>query len=383
MTTPTPPVGTPVARTTDQSTPSDLSQLPEAGARENKATTKRSLDTFRTLLPGLVLSLAAAGVGIFISSFLTGVSALIVAILGGVLLTNTVGVPKVAKPGIAFASKSLLRLGIVLLGLQLALTDIVALGIPMLVVVVCIVVGGVVGSTLIGRALKVPPRLTTLISCGFSICGAAAVAGAAGVVDPEGEAEGDTVTAVALVVIFGTLMIPLVPLLAHWMGLDDDMAGAWAGGSVHEVAQVVAIGSILGGSALSVAVLVKLSRVLMMAPLMAVLSVIRRRQVRQHAQDLQTAGQQQAEPKLPPIVPLFVLGFLAMILLRTFVPLPQIVLGVGGFLQTLLLAAAMFGLGCGVGIRKLRQVGPRPFLLAALATVLVSTIAFVGVTLIW
>ncbi len=382
MTTPTPPVGTPVARTTDQSTPSDLSQLPEAGARENKATTKRSLDTFRTLLPGLVLSLAAAGVGIFISSFLTGVSALIIAILGGVLLTNTVGVPKVAKPGIAFASKSLLRLGIVLLGLQLALTDIVALGVPMLVVVVCIVVGGVVGSTLIGRALKVPTRLTTLISCGFSICGAAAVAGAAGVVDPEGEAEEDTVTAVALVVIFGTLMIPLVPLLSHWMGLDNDMAGAWAGGSVHEVAQVVAIGSILGGSALSVAVLVKLSRVLMMAPLMAVLSVIRRRQVRQHAQDSQTEGQQ-AEPKLPPIVPPFVLGFLAMILLRTFVPLSQIVLGVGGFLQTLLLAAAMFGLGCGVEIRKLRQVGPRPFLLAALATVLVSTIAFVGVTLIW
>lgn len=335
------------------------------------------LARIRALLPGLVLCLAAAGASYGVSLLLPGVSPLIIAIVLGVLLANVVRLPAAASDGIDFSAKKLLRAGIVFLGLQLVLTDILDLGAPMLVVVVCIVAGGLLGTVLLGRLLRVPSGLSLLIACGFSICGAAAVAGAAGVTDPDDEAEEDTITAVALVVIFGTLMIPLVPLLTNLLGLDSETAGMWAGGSIHEIAQVVAAGGIIGGGALTVAVIVKLARVLLLAPVVAILSIRERRLSR-------TAGkpsQQRSSSKLPPIVPLFIIGFIAMVLLRSFIPLPDFVLTTGRLLQTGLLAAAMFGLGCGVKIRNLIKVGLKPFALAALSTLLVATIAYYGVTL--
>lgn len=327
-----------------------------------------------SLLPGLTICIGAAVLSYGINWLLPGVSALIIAIVLGVTLTNAVRLPASVSPGIEFSAKKLLRVGIVLLGLRLSLTDMLDLGWPMLLVVVCVVVGGLLGTVLLGRLLRVPPNLSLLIACGFSICGAAAVAGASGVLDPDDEREEDTITAVALVVIFGTLMIALVPLTVGLLGWGDKAAGAWAGGSTHEIAQVVAIGGVLGGGALGVAVIVKLARVLLLAPVITFLSIRQRRLSREGDGRAATAS-----TKLPPVLPLFIIGFLAMVLLRTLIPLPDLVLTTGEVLQTGLLAAAMFGLGCGVKVRNLLKVGLKPFGLAALATLLVASIAYLGV----
>jgi UPF0324 membrane protein cgl0015/cg0018 len=332
----------------------------------------------KRLVPGLGVCLAAAGAAYGINLLLPGISPLIIAIVAGMFVTNVLRLPEITSPGVDFSAKKLLRAGIIFLGLQLSLTNIAGLGAPMLLVVVCIVAGGLLGTLLLGRLLRVPPNLSLLVACGFSICGAAAVAGAAGVTDPDDRAEEDTITAVALVVIFGTSMILLVPLLVSLFGLDVVTAGKWAGGSTHEIAQVVAIGGVIGGGALAVAVVVKLARVLLLAPVIAVLS-IRQRHL-QRATD--APGQQTSRSKLPPIVPPFILGFLAMVLLRSFIPLPKTVLDAGSALQTVLLAAAMFALGCGVRIRSLLKVGIRPFGLAALSTLLVAAIAFLGILLV-
>ena len=303
-----------------------------------------------------------------VNGALPAVSPLIIAIVLGIVLTNTVQLPESTAPGISLAAKKLLRLGIVFLGLQLVLSDIAALGAPMLLVIVCIVAGGIFGTLLLGRLLKMRPAQVLLIACGFSICGAAAVAGVEGATDSEEE---DVVTAVALVVIFGTLMIPAVPLLANLLGLGPELSGMWAGGSIHEIAQVVAAGGIIGGGALTVAVVVKLARVLLLAPVVAVLSVLQRR-----------SGRVAASGKRPPLVPLFIIGFLAMVLLRSVVDLPETVLHAGSFLQTALLSSAMFGLGCGVKIRSLLRIGARPFILAAASTTLVAGIALAGISLV-
>ena len=332
----------------------------------------------KRLVPGLGVCLAAAGAAYGINALLPGISPLIIAIVAGMFVTNVLRLPEITSPGVDFSAKKLLRAGIIFLGLQLSLTNIASLGVPMLLVVVCIVTGGLFGTLLLGRLLRVPPNLSLLVACGFSICGAAAVAGAAGVTDPDDRAEEDTITAVALVVIFGTSMILLVPLLVSLFGLDVVTAGKWAGGSTHEIAQVVAIGGVIGGGALAVAVVVKLARVLLLAPVIAVLSIRQRRL--QRATD--APGQQTSRSKLPPIVPPFILGFLAMVLLRSFIPLPKTVLDAGSALQTVLLAAAMFALGCGVRIRSLLNVGIRPFGLAALSTLLVAAIAFLGILLV-
>lgn len=321
-----------------------------------------------THVPGLLLCTAAVAVSMAAAVFLPGVSALIIAIILGITLTNVVRLPAATAPGITFAAKKLLRLGIVFLGLQLVLADIVSLGAPMLVVIVCIVAGGIFGTLLMGRLLKMRPAQVLLIACGFSICGAAAVAGVEGVTNSEEE---DVVTAVALVVIFGTLMIPAIPLVGGLLGMDPELNGMWAGGSIHEIAQVVAAGGIIGGGALGVAVVVKLARILLLAPVVAVLSVRQRR-----------CGHAKPGERRPPIVPLFIIGFLAMVVLRSTVELPEMAIHAGGLAQTALLSAAMFALGCGVKIRSLMGVGVRPFILAAASTVLVAGIALAGIEIV-
>ncbi|MGD7001605.1 YeiH family protein [Corynebacterium halotolerans] len=341
-------------------------------------TSHRQRFQVRPLLPGVMLCLAAAALSSGLSLLLPGISALIIAIILGIILTNVARLPAALSPGLGFSSRQLLRIGIVLLGLKLVLSDIVDLGVPLLVAIIGIVTIGLFGTVLLGRVLRVSPHLTLLIACGFSICGAAAVVGAAGVTDPDDEAEKDTVTAVALVVIFGTLLIPLLPLAANLLGLGEETAGMWAGGSVHEVAQVVAIGGALGPGALNAAVLVKLARVLLLAPVVSILSVRQRR----IARDALTDGQSGSRGTLPPLVPPFIIGFLVMVLLRSFFAVPVPVLAVGDLLQTGLLAATMFALGCGVKVRDLSRVGFRPFVLAALSTLLVMTVAFTGVTVV-
>lgn len=328
----------------------------------------------RELSPGIALCLLAAGLSLGLAAALPGLPALLCAIALGMIAANLNALPDVGAPGIAFSARHLLRAGIVVLGLQLVLGDILALGAPLLGVVLAVVVGGIAGTLVLGRALGVPGHLSLLVACGFSICGAAAVAGAAGATDPDGEREQDTVTAIALVVVFGTAMIGLVPALSSVLGLEPETAGRWAGASVHEVAQVVAVGGIVGDGALTSAVVVKLARVLLLAPVIAALSLHRRRALRAADPDATPA-------KLPPVIPMFVLGFLAMVLVRSALPVPETVLAGAQLLQSLLLAAAMFGLGCGVRLRGLASVGARPFALATLSTLLVAGIAAGGIAL--
>ncbi|WP_091179658.1 YeiH family protein [Paramicrobacterium humi] len=326
------------------------------------------LASARAVLPGLGLCALAVAASLMINRFLPTVSALLVAIVLGVLLRNLAPIPGVFEAGLAYAAKKLLRLGVVLLGLQLVLGDILGLGVGMIIVVILIVAGGITATMLIGKWLGISATQRLLIACGFSICGAAAVAAVDGVIETDDDEE--VVTAIALVVLFGTLMIPAVPLVAGAMGLAAHDAGLWAGGSIHEVAQVVAAGGIIGSGALGVAVIVKLARVLMLAPVMAVISGIRRRQ------SAASVG------KRPPIIPLFVAGFIAMVLVRSTGIVPAGVLGAASVVQTALLSAAMFALGAGVRIRSLIRVGPKPFLLALCSTIVVAAIALSGVLLL-
>src|SRR5690625_554430 len=330
-------------------------------------TTHHQPGVLRKYVPGLSLCALAATTGIVVNFFLPALSPLVVAIVAGIALTNLVRLPEAMAPGITFASKKLLRLGIVFLGLQLVLADIVALGLPMLGVIVGIVAIVILATVVVGRLLHMKAGHTLLIACGFSVCGAAAVAGVEGVTDTDEE---DVVTAVALVVIFGTVMIPIVPLLGELFGMNAQLTGLWAGGSIHEIAQVVAAGGIIGGSALAVAVVVKLARVLLLAPIVAILSIRHRR-----------SGATTSSGKPPAIVPVFIIGFLLMVLLRSGLHLPEMVLNIGSFTQTALLSAAMFGLGTGVKVRNLLTIGPRPFILATISTIIVAGAACTGIVI--
>ncbi|MCG7438822.1 YeiH family protein [Corynebacterium freneyi] len=364
------------------------------------------------VLPGLALAAAGVGAAYLVAAPFSVLSPMVVAIILGVVVGNAVRLPAAVDPGLAVAAKQVLRIGIVLLGLRLSLHDVADLGAGMILTVVAVVVGGIVAGVAIGSALGIDRRLRLLIACGFSICGAAAVAALAGVLganDESGErrssqsngtAEGggngsgaglreSVVTAVALVVIFGTLMIPLLPALGHLFGLDDMTIGMWAGASVHEVAQVVAIGGAIGGPALGAAVIIKLGRVLMLAPVMAAISIGERRRILAagsgSAGEPATKGNasgEAGEMTLPPIMPLFVAGFLTMVVVRSTGIVPQGVIDVAGVAEQLFLGAAMFALGVGVKFSLIRKVGAAPFAMAALVTAVVAGIGIAGVLIV-
>ncbi|MFJ9365701.1 YeiH family protein [Nocardia sp. NPDC101769] len=321
----------------------------------------------RECWPGLALTAVVVVLVMLIGRWLPTVSPLLIAIVIGAVLANIVALPQLLQPGLQFSAKRLLRVGVALLGLQLTFSDILGLGPAAIVVVIAIVALGIGGTMLMGRMLGLSWTQRLLIACGFSICGAAAAAAVDGVIDAEDE---ELVTTIALVVVFGTLLIGVIPMASNMFGLDSRTSGMWAGGAVHEVAQVVATGGAIGGAALTVAVVVKLARVVLLAPVLAIVGWQARRR------DPAGAGTRNA-----PLIPLFVIAFLVCAAIRTTGLLPTAILAPAKLVQTGLLTAAMFALGTGVRITALRRVGPRPLILAALSTVWVTGVALAGAML--
>lgn len=336
------------------------------------------------LLPGLGLAALAAAIAWPVSALVPVVSPLLVAIVLGIVLGNAVPtLPATFRPGLDFAAKPLLRLGIVALGAQVVLGDILDLGWPVLVLAAVVVAVGIATSMLLARLTRVDGDLALLIGCGFGICGAAAVAGIESTMRAKKE---DVAAAIGLVVLFGTAMIAVVPLTSSGLGLDEATAGMWAGASTHEVAQVVAIGGIIGPAALEVAVLVKLARVIMLAPTVAILELVMRRSEARVRTASAEAGDESAVPapagQRPPIVPLFVIGFLLMAGLRTFGLLPEMAVTGLGIVQTVCLSMAMFALGRGVQWRALRSLGGGPIALATMTTIVVALVSLGGALLL-
>ncbi|GAA1826499.1 YeiH family protein [Microlunatus capsulatus] len=330
-------------------------------------------DPTSAALPGLVAVALATALAFGVADLVPAVHPATVAVVLGALAANLRLHRPVLHAGTHVASHRLLRIAVVLLGLQLGLPQLVALGPGGLAVVVATVAVTFTGTRLLGRALRVPRARALLVATGFSICGASAVAAMSDVADGD---EDDTAVAIALVTLCGSLAIVLLPLLRGPLGLDPADFGRWVGASVHDVGQTVATANQVPG-ALTTAVVVKLSRVVLLAPLVAGVGLAARRRARRTAV---------ADPGLatrrPPVVPLFVVGFLAAIVLTSTHLLPPAVLAVAQQLQEVLLVAALVGLGTGIQLATLRRTGGRALVLGLGSWVLVAGTAYLGVRLL-
>lgn len=319
-------------------------------------------------LPGLAIALAAVAVGLLVHLALPAVPQLTVCVLLGVVaaqvpaLLPTLDGP--LKPGLALAAQRCMRLGVVLLGLQLVVGDLLRLGLPTVLAVVAVTALAFAGTYGIGRLARLPGHEPLLFAAGFAICGASAVGAMAAVTRSDAREQSRPV---ALVTLCGTLAIVVLPLIASALGMSVDGFGRWAGAGVHDVGQVVATAQEWGGAALAVAVVVKLLRVLLLGPLVAGTGLV-----------LRLRGRLEGARKAP-IVPLFVAGFMAAVALRSLLPLPPTLLAVASVLQTVLLGMALFGLGTGIRFRELAGTGLRTALagLAAWALIAVAALAVV------
>ncbi len=286
---------------------------------------------------------------------------LLVALALGAVVANTSTAAAGRLALSSAAARTCLRAGIVLLGLRLPLGDLLGIGLGGAVVVVATVAITYGVTTAVGDALGVERGLVTLIAAGFSVCGAAAIAA---VQDGVRARERHVAVAVALVTVYGTAMIAVIPVASRVLGLSTEHAALWAGASIHEVAQVVVAASLIGGPlAVALATTIKLGRVLTLA---GVYLVAAGREGRQSATSA-------------PVVPWFVAGFVIAVAVRATGVVGPVALDLADAATTLLLAAGMFGLGLGL---RVRDLWPLPAGVLTLATVATSTAAGTSLLLI-
>lgn len=332
--------------------------------------TPPGLDSLRTWAPGLSLGIAVAAAGFALKwsglPAISTLSPLMLAILVGMLIRNTVGRPEAARAGLAFALRTPLRLGIVLLGLQVTLGEILGIGVAGLALLAFAVVSTFLVTLWLGARLGVAPGLTRLIAAGTGICGASAIVATNTVVRDSDES---VAYALATVTLFGTIAMFAYPVLGGWLPLSDRGYGLWTGASVHEVAQVVAAGFARGQETGEFSTVAKLARVLMLAPLVLALGAWLARREGDGA-----AG------RAP--MPWFVFGFLGMVLLAGTGWIPDGVRAHANLVTQALLALALAAVGLETDLRRLIAQGWRPMALGALATLWIA-LSTLALSLLW
>jgi uncharacterized integral membrane protein (TIGR00698 family) len=325
-------------------------------------------------LPGLALTSAitAAAFGVRQLPGMAALSPMILAILIGMAFHNIVGTPAWAKPGVTFSLRRVLRLAIILLGLQLTATQLIEVGGRGLGVIVATLLATFGFTVWMGRVLGVERKLAQLIAAGTSICGASAVICTNTVTRAHDE---DVAYAVACVTVFGSIAMFAYPLLPGLLQLDPHAFGLWAGASIHEIAQVVAAAFQDGQKAGEFATIAKLSRVMLLAPMVIALGLMASQNARRNGADATT-------PSTRPPMPWFVLGFMAMVGVNSLVTVPPQTKVWIVAVTTFLLSVALAAMGLETDIRKLTAKGFRPALLGALAFLFIATFSLALIKLI-
>ncbi|MGK9146456.1 putative sulfate exporter family transporter [Plantibacter flavus] len=335
----------------------------------------------RRALPGVLVAGFAALLALGLHSVFPVVPLLTASVLLGMVAGQVPAFQRLAggalRAGLGISAKRFMRIGIVLLGLKLSLVDIAGLGWVTVATTVAIVVITLVATLWLGQRMGLTGPEPLLIATGFSICGASAIGAMAGVVKAKDQ---EQATPVALVTLCGTLAIFVLPALRGPLGLTEEQFGHWVGASVHDVGQVVATAQIAGTSALAVAVVVKLTRVVLLAPMVAVAAAVERRRLQTVATGAGGTGDDVPAAR-PPLVPLFVAGFIAAVLVRTLLPVPEVVLAVADTLQTALLAMALFALGAAIRVRTLVTTGWRALVVGLGSWLLIALLALAAVHL--
>ena len=356
------------------------------------------------LLPGLLAVVALAWFSIWLSEFVgvtllgfdkTPISAVMLAILLGLVVGTVLRLPRAFEPGLRFAVKKVLRLGIILLGIRLTIFDVLRLGVYGVPIVILCVLGALLFTTYSNRWLHLPPRLGTLIAVGTSICGVSAIVATGPAIDAEDE---EVAYAVAVITIFGLAATVVYPYLANVVFAGQALnAGLFLGTAVHDTSQVVGAGKVYADVfaaplALDVATVTKLVRNVFMAaviPTMAFLSC--RRTSQGDACDSRRVS-------FFRLLPLFVAGFVALAVARSIgdaglnaggrafglwdgATWAAIHATVKGWAENLMVVA-LAGVGLSTDFRTFKGLGLKPFLVGLAAALAVGVVSYLAISLL-
>lgn len=319
---------------------------------------------FSKVFPGLTVAagLVAVAYGLRNAPGISLLSPMILAIFLGIAFHNLVGTPLRAKAGVKFAVRHVLRFAVALLGLQLTTQQLADVGLTGVAIIMASLITTFLFTKWLGKRLGVEDNLAELIAAGTSICGASAVVAVNTVTEACDE---DVAYAVACVTVFGTVAMFVYPMLPVLLHLAPRGFGLWTGASIHEVAQVVAAAFQDGKEAGEFGTIAKLARVGMLAPVVLGLAMLAARRPA-----IRAASHQ---PRKTVAIPAFVIGFVALVLFNSAVPLPPSWHHGFALVTTILLSISLAALGLETDIRKLAEKGFRPLLLGGAASVFIAS----------
>lgn len=276
-------------------------------------------------------------------------------------------------PGIQFASRTILRLGVGLIGIRLTVSDIGAFGFAPIILVIAAVSLTILIGVIIGRILSLDRNFAILSGGATAICGVSAALAIASVLPRTKTSEQETSVVVIGVTTFSTMAMVAYPILTQIIGFNDHQAGLFLGATIHDVAQVVGAGYSVSDETGDTATYVKLLRVALLLPVIVGLSAIL------YAERWHKDASPGTSGARPPLIPWFLLLFIASILVASFVPIPQEILGQITALSQWALIAAVAGIGLKTTFKTIIEMSPRAMVLLVVETGFIALLAVVAI----
>lgn len=318
----------------------------------------KALEFTKTLVPGLLVTALVGMAAAFLGSHYKG-SMLLFALLLGLAL-HFISEDTRCAIGIQFASSTVLRLGVALLGLRLTIDHVVTLGWQTVVALLAAVSLTIALGLLLARLFKVRTSLGVLIGGATAICGASAALAISSVLPKDANLERDTTLTVVGVTTLSTVAMVVYPLITQWLGFDAVMAGKFIGATIHDVAQVVGAGYSLSPEAGDAATITKLMRVAFLMPVLVVISLV----VRLRMSGAVGAG----SAAKTPLLPWFTVVFVVLMLINSTGWIPAAVQSAASNVSQAFLVLAIAGVGLKTSLRDVTRLGWRPVAMIFLVT---------------
>lgn len=324
-------------------------------------------DWLSTRWPGLLVCAVVAVASRFVSEHY-GAPVMLMALLLGMAL-NFLSVEGVCKPGIEVAARQVLRIGVALLGLRITLDQVTALGWQPVLMVVGAVVFTILIGVVLARWMGYRVFFGLLTGGAVGICGASAALALSAALPHHPLKEKATLFTVIGVSTLSTLAMVVYPLLTHELGLTNAQAGFFIGATIHDVAQVVGAGYSISRDAGDIATLVKLVRVAMLLPVIALVAWVT-------ARHMASENNGQTHFERPPLLPGFAVAFAVLVVINSTGWLPQMLVQAGQATSQWCLIAAMVAIGMKTHLKDMLNVGWKPIALMVIETLALATFVY-------
>ena len=322
------------------------------------------------MAPGLLVATLVAVAAQFIAEHY-GAPAMLMALLFGIAL-NFLGQDGPAVAGISFAARVVLRVGVGLMGARISAGLLAELSFGIIAMLILGIVLTIGAGIVLGRVLRQSRDFSVLTAGAVAICGASAAVAIAAVQPRTEKSDQQLMFTVLGVTMLSTLAMILYPAITAAFGMTDHMAGIFLGGTIHDVAQVVGAGFSISDEAGETATLVKLIRVSMLAPVVLAISLV----IRARGMADSDGG------AAPPLLPGFVLGFLALAALNSAGLIPQAVSDLAGHLSRWALLIAIAAVGIKTSLKRMLEVGTGAIALIVAETVFLGVFVVAGLHLL-